>query len=111
MDELMRMRDNGHSANQFAVGFKAAMMPESSRSTPKPADSKTRFAAVYRVLTEAISAHAFPGCAFGVLAGGSVVLQDALGRFTYEDAAPVVAPDTVYDVASITKVLATTAAA
>jgi CubicO group peptidase (beta-lactamase class C family) len=46
-----------------------------------------------------------------VLAGGNVVLQDAMGRFTYEDDSPFVNPDTVFDVASITKVASTTAAA
>jgi CubicO group peptidase (beta-lactamase class C family) len=71
----------------------------------------SRFSGVYRVLEEAIAAGAFPGCAFGVLAEGEVVLQDALGRFTYEDDAPAVNPETVYDVASLTKVVATTAAA
>ncbi|MDE3201585.1 MAG: beta-lactamase family protein [Acidobacteriota bacterium] len=70
-----------------------------------------RFAATYKVLREAIDAKAFPGCAFGVLAGGQVVLQDALGRFTYEDNAPDVTPATIYDVASLTKVVATTATA
>ena len=70
-----------------------------------------RFAAAYRVLEEAIAARAFPGCAFGVLAGGEVVLQDALGRFTYEEDAEAVTPQTAYDIASITKVAATTAAA
>jgi CubicO group peptidase (beta-lactamase class C family) len=39
------------------------------------------------------------------------VLHDALGRFTYEEAAPTVTAETVYDVASLTKVVATTAAA
>lgn len=70
-----------------------------------------QFAAAYKVLGDAIAARAFPGCAFGVLAGGSVVLEDALGRFTYEEDAPAVTPHTVYDVASLTKVAATTAAA
>ncbi|MEI9969290.1 MAG: serine hydrolase domain-containing protein [Terracidiphilus sp.] len=70
-----------------------------------------RFAAAYRVLEEAVAAGAFPGCAFGVLAGGEVVLKDGLGRFTYDPASPVVTADTVYDVASLTKVVATTAAA
>ena len=70
-----------------------------------------RFGAAYRVLQEAIKARAFPGCAFGVLAGGQVEHHDALGRFTYEQAAPAVTAETVYDVASLTKVVATTAAA
>jgi CubicO group peptidase (beta-lactamase class C family) len=70
-----------------------------------------RFAAVFRVLDEAIAARAFPGCAFGVMAGGEVALLGARGRFTYDEAAPAVTPKTVYDVASLTKVAATNAAA
>ncbi|MGD0939975.1 MAG: serine hydrolase domain-containing protein [Terracidiphilus sp.] len=74
-------------------------------------DAQNRFAAAYRILNEAIAAHAFPGCTFGVLAGGNAVLADALGRFTYDEASPAVAPETVYDIASITKVASTTAVA
>jgi len=70
-----------------------------------------RFAAVYQVLQQAIDAHAFPGCAFGVLVRGHVVLQDALGHFTFEDDAPAVEPRTIFDVASLTKVVSTTAVA
>jgi CubicO group peptidase (beta-lactamase class C family) len=70
-----------------------------------------RFAPVYRVLQDAIAARAFPGCAFGVLADGKVVHQGALGRFTYDESSPSVVPDSVFDVASLTKVVATTAAA
>ncbi len=70
-----------------------------------------RFAAAYRVLEDAIAARAFPGCAFGVLAGGEVAVEDGLGRFTYDPESPTVTADTVYDVASLTKVVATTAAA
>jgi serine-type D-Ala-D-Ala carboxypeptidase len=69
------------------------------------------FAAAYRVLEEAIAARAFPGCAFGVLTGGEMAVKDGLGRFTYELDSPAVTAETVYDVASITKVVATTAAA
>jgi CubicO group peptidase (beta-lactamase class C family) len=72
---------------------------------------RSRFAAVYRVLDEAIGVHAFPGCAFGVLAKDEIVLADALGRFTYDEASPTVTAETVYDIASITKVVSTTAAA
>jgi serine-type D-Ala-D-Ala carboxypeptidase len=77
----------------------------------QPDQESGRFASAYRVLTEAIAASAFPGCAFGVFADGKVMLQDALGRFTYDGDSEFVAPETVYDVASITKVAATTAAA
>jgi CubicO group peptidase (beta-lactamase class C family) len=73
--------------------------------------STGRFASVYRVLGDAIASRAFPGCAFGVLCGGRVVLQDALGRFTYQDDAPSVQPGSIFDVASVTKVVATTAMA
>jgi CubicO group peptidase (beta-lactamase class C family) len=74
-------------------------------------DPHGRFPAVYRVLREAIASHAFPGCAFGALSGGKVVLQDALGLFTYDGASPAVTPETIHDIASITKVASTTAAA
>lgn len=70
-----------------------------------------RFASVYKVLGNAIASRAFPGCAFGVLAGGEVVLADALGSFTYEENSFFVEPHTVFDVASITKVVSTTAVA
>lgn len=68
------------------------------------------FAGVCQVLSEAIAARAFPGCSFGVLAKGTVVLQGALGRFTYDADAPAVLPETVFDLASVSKVVATTAA-
>ncbi len=74
-------------------------------------DQTDRFATVYKVLGNAIASRAFPGCAFGVLAGGEVVLADALGRFTYEESSFFVEPHTVFDVASITKVVSTTAVA
>src|ERR1700733_10863337 len=72
---------------------------------PKNSD----FAPVYAVLKNAIAARAFPGCAFGVFADGRVALQDALGQSTYDSDGFAATAETVYDVASITKVMATTA--
>ncbi len=63
------------------------------------------------LLTEAIQDRVFPGCAFGVLSQGAVVACEGLGGLTYEDDAPRVQPETVYDIASLTKVVATTAMA
>ena len=76
-----------------------------------PLQQTIRFAAAYQVLNDAIPARAFPGCAFGVLSAGQVVLHDALGRFTYEDDSSQVHPETIFDIASVTKVAATTAIA
>jgi CubicO group peptidase (beta-lactamase class C family) len=80
-------------------------------STQRPNAHDARFADARRVLEEAIAARAFPGCAYGVLAAGEILLEDALGCFTYEDHSPEVAPNTVFDLASVTKVVATTAVA
>jgi len=87
------------------------MKTEATPVTPSATNPRRRFAAAYCVLEEAIAARAFPGCAFGVLSGGEIVLQDALGRFTYDEDASAVTAGTVYDVASLTKVVATTAMA
>jgi CubicO group peptidase (beta-lactamase class C family) len=76
------------------------------KTSPKPNFTRAR-----SVLSDAIDAHAFPGCAFGVFAAGQPVVVDALGRFTYEPDSPTVQPDTVYDLASLTKVVVTTALA
>lgn len=75
------------------------------------ASQRSRFAAAYEVLEKAVAERAFPGAAFGVLAGGEVAAVDAVGRFTFDEEAPAVRPETVFDIASLTKVVATTSAA
>jgi CubicO group peptidase (beta-lactamase class C family) len=87
------------------------MTSKSNPPTEQLTDRVGRFAAALRVLEEAVAAQAFPGCAFGVMVGNEVVLEGALGRFTYEETAPAVAAETIYDVASLTKAVATTTAA
>ncbi|HUN82897.1 MAG TPA: serine hydrolase domain-containing protein [Terracidiphilus sp.] len=82
----------------------------SAASSPTQNELQSRFPRVYDVLSAAIAARSFPGCAFGVFANNAVQLQDALGRFTYEDASPAITINTAYDIASVTKVVATTAA-
>lgn len=76
-----------------------------------PVSARERFARAYAVLEEAVNQHVTPGAALGVLQAGQVQLADAVGRFTYEADAPAVVADTIYDVASLTKVVSTTAAA
>ncbi len=87
-------------------------MAHVSQSSARDAtEGRSRFESAYLVMEEAIAARAFPGCAFGVLVGGEVVLKDALGWFDYEPEPRVVTAETRFDVASLTKVVATTAAA
>ena len=74
-------------------------------------NQRKRFAAAYSVLDRAIADRAFPGAAFGVLLDGKILALDGVGRFTYDPESPVVTPMTVFDLASVTKVMATTGAA
>ncbi len=53
----------------------------------------------------------FPGAAFGVLHKGRVAALASAGRFTYEPASTAVEAGTNYDLASVSKVAATTAMA
>lgn len=94
-----------------AVGCKSGMEAKATTSSTNQEPAPARFAAACKVLEDAIAAHAFPGCAFGVLAGGKVVLQESRGRFTYDDVSLPVSAETVYDLASVSKVVATTAIA
>jgi CubicO group peptidase (beta-lactamase class C family) len=75
------------------------------------AAQRLRFAEAYSVLDQAIAEQAFPGAVFGVLSEGKVVALDGVGAFTYAPQAPLVTPSTVYDLASVTKVMATTSVA
>jgi serine-type D-Ala-D-Ala carboxypeptidase len=75
------------------------------------AQQHDRFADAYHVLGQAIGQKAFPGAAFSVLADKEIVALDGAGRFTYRQDSPTVTASTIYDLASITKVLATTSMA
>jgi serine-type D-Ala-D-Ala carboxypeptidase len=57
-----------------------------------------------------IGERGFPGAAFAVGNAKETAFGTA-GRFTYEPGATKIAPDSIFDMASVTKVMATTAAA
>jgi CubicO group peptidase (beta-lactamase class C family) len=60
------------------------------------------------VVEAGISAPAFPGAVLAVGRDGSLAHLRAFGRLSYDDDAPSVATDTLYDLASLTKVVVTT---
>ena len=70
-----------------------------------------RFCSAFSILETAIAARAFPACSLAVTFRGELVAHKALGRFTYDPASPVVTTASLFDLASLTKVVATTAVA
>ena len=66
------------------------------------------FARPFAILSQAIVDHAFPAASVAVTSQGSLVAWKALGRFTYQADSPAVTPASVFDLASVSKVVATT---
>ncbi|HVS02579.1 MAG TPA: glycoside hydrolase family 3 N-terminal domain-containing protein, partial [Thermoanaerobaculia bacterium] len=65
-------------------------------------------AAVARLLDDYVARGAFPGGVLAVGHRGRLAWLHPFGRLTYDEGAPPVAADTLYDLASLTKVVATT---
>jgi CubicO group peptidase (beta-lactamase class C family) len=70
-----------------------------------------RFQTAFAILENAIAVRAFPGCSLAVTFRGELVAHKAIGRFTYDPASPEVTSASLFDLASLTKVAATTAMA
>ena len=92
---------------KLAAGFgierpAATMALESMDSN---ADAKLQPA--YDVLQKAIADKAFPGATLAVGYQGKVAIH-SFGKLTYDAKAPAVTDSTIYDIASLTKVVATT---
>lgn len=61
------------------------------------------------IVAEGLNANAFPGCQVLVAHKGQVIFKKAYGTYSYTDNRPV-EMNTIYDLASLTKVMATTLA-
>jgi beta-N-acetylhexosaminidase len=61
----------------------------------------------YNVIEKAIAEKAFPGATLAVGYRGKVAVH-AIGKLSYDAKAPTTTPNTMYDIASLTKVVATT---
>jgi len=95
--------------------------PSSATLIPAHSDQDRRFAPAWAVLRAGIGSRAFPGAAVAITHEGKLVALKGLGAFTYDANAPgvqadsvqadSVQADTIYDVASVSKVVATTAMA
>lgn len=65
------------------------------------------FATPFKVLEQAIAARAFPGASIAITHSGNLIALKAFGRFTYDQSSPEVTTDSIFDIASVTKVIAT----
>jgi len=84
-----------------------ARLPRSGAAVEAQAKlDAARLAEIDRAIGESIAARRLPGAVFHLERDGAVY-QQAYGRFTYDEGAAAVTPDTVFDAASLSKVLAT----
>jgi beta-N-acetylhexosaminidase len=99
-----------------AAGVAALILALGCRSAaffagPAGGNTPHRFAEVDRIVEAAIADGAFPGAVVAVGHRGKLVHLEAYGRQTYAPDAPPIETNTLFDIASLTKVVATTTAA
>ena len=68
------------------------------------------FSKVDQVVNNSIKDHAFPGAVVLIWKDGNIIYEKAFGNYTYDPESQKVYPHTLYDLASLTKVIATTTA-
>jgi CubicO group peptidase (beta-lactamase class C family) len=66
------------------------------------------FSSAFSVLREAIEQRAFPAACVAIAHQNHLVALKSFGRFTYDADSPAPSPASVFDLASVTKVVATT---
>jgi serine-type D-Ala-D-Ala carboxypeptidase len=84
-----------------------------SLRSPAPANERQDavFDGAFAVLKKAIGQKVFPAASIAVTFQEKLVALKAFGRFTFEPKAPAVTTDTVFDLASVSKAVATTSMA
>ena len=96
----------------LAAGQGAILAPRRQELRPVAPEEVGMSAAgierVRDVVRSAIAEGVTPGASAIVVRRGGVVLQEGFGRATYAQGAAAVTPETIYDLASLTKVVGTT---
>src|SRR5216683_1167016 len=89
------------------AGFGIELPANPMTVQPLDARGEAQLQPAFDVIEKAIADRAFPGATLAVGYRGKVVLR-AFGKLSYDAKAAAVAPNTIYDIASLTKVVATT---
>lgn len=79
--------------------------------TPTLAGQDAKFSNVFALLRDAVTRSAFPAASIAVVQRGMLVALKAFGYFTSASGSPAVTDSSIFDIASVTKVIASTAAA
>ncbi len=93
----------------FAIGD-GLRRPAYSMELAGPA-AEDRFSDAYQVLKKAIADSVFPGAQVAIVQDGKLLASSGFGHQTYDPASPAITTETLYDMASVTKVAATTVTA
>ncbi|HTS58510.1 MAG TPA: serine hydrolase domain-containing protein [Terriglobales bacterium] len=72
------------------------------------ANQDTVFQKPFAIVARAIGERAFPAASVAVTCGGKLVCLKAFGRFTYDEDTPETTNASIFDLASLTKIVATT---
>lgn len=89
------------------AGFGLDVPAKAMALEPMDANDEARLQPVFGEVVRAIADRAFPGATLAVGINGNVCVR-AFGKLSYDAKAPAVTPETMYDIASLTKVVATT---
>src|SRR5262249_39086039 len=89
------------------AGFGMELPANKMKLQAMDARGEAQLRPAYQVIENAIADKAFPGAALAVGCRGRVAVH-AFGKLSYDDKSPEAEPDTMYDIASLTKVVVTT---
>src|SRR5712671_2092498 len=89
------------------AGFGMELPANPMTVQPMDVHGEAQLQPAFNVIEKAISDKAFPGAALAVGYRGKVSAH-AFGKLSYDANSPVTLPETMYDIASLTKVVATT---
>src|SRR5512141_1874859 len=74
-------------------------------------DQQERFGKAFQLIERGIRERAFPGASVAVTYRSELIAHRAFGHFTYDVTSPRVDASTIFDLASLTKPIATTSMA
>jgi beta-N-acetylhexosaminidase len=79
-----------------------------SAFAPQPDRIYNKFYTVDSIVSDALDKGAFPGCVVLAAKDGKVIYQKAFGHYQFNPATKAMKPESIFDLASVTKISATT---